>query len=200
MATGDVLGSIASGAAKGALAGSVVPGWGTAVGAIGGGIKGAMSGSKKSKYNDEISAQIAAMNEGKQGYSAAQKSQEKRGVHDDAQRASAAAVGDVTEMGPAGGGGYQGQQTGALIDASKGAAEAAAQAAVQVDTNSAILAENRRKETVDAMAIQAGEARATEASMTKAAGAGMKTMAKDAGLSPEAAKNYSVLASMFLAA
>ena len=200
MSKWDVAGSTLGGAVKGGLAGAAGGPLGIAAGATAGAIKGASAGSKKSKYNDEISAQIAAMNEGKQGYSAAQKSQEKRGVHDDAQRASAAAVGDVTEMGPAGGGGYQGQQTGALIDASKGAAEAAAQAAVQVDTNSAILAENRRKETVDAMAIQAGEARATEASMTKAAGAGMKTMAKDAGLSPEAAKNYSVLASMFLAA
>jgi len=199
MSTGDVLGSIATEAAKGAAIGSVVPGVGTAVGAVVGGIKGAVSGRKKSKYNDEINKQITAMKEGKLGMTAAQKSQEKRGVHDDAQRAAAAAVGDITEMGPAGGGGYQGQQTGALIDASKGAAEAAAQAAVQVDTNSAVLAENQRKEAMNAMREQAGLARVTEQKMSHAAGAGLETMSESKGLDPDMASTYSTIASMLLA-
>lgn len=199
MSKWDVAGSTLSGAVKGGLAGSVGGPLGIAAGATAGAFKGASAGSKKGKYNDEINKQITAMNEGKLGMTAAQKSQEKRGVHDDAQRASAAAVGDITEMGPAGGGAYQGQQTGALIDASKGAAEAAAQAAVQVDTNSAILAENRRKETVDAMKEQAGVASATERKMSHAAGAGLETMSAKKGLDPGKASTYSTLASMLLA-
>ena len=196
----DIVGGVAKGAVKGASVGAIGGVPGAVIGGTIGAISGGLAGNKKGKYNDEINKQITAMQEGKQGMSAAQKSQEKRGVYDDAQRASAAAVGDVTEMGPAAGGSYQGQQAEALIGASKGAAEAAAQAAVQVDTNSAILAENRRKETMDAMAIQAGEARATEASMSDAAGAGLKTASGVKGLDPGKAADYATLASMFLAA
>lgn len=143
----DRVGGTAAGAAKGAAAGALFGAPGIAIGGLIGGAKGFLGSESTSSYNDALRNSADAMAEGKLGFSEGQKDR----MAATQQRAAGQQVGaiqqDIAEQGLQGASaGQQAKMLGALADS---AAEAGAQGRRAAEEQSAMLAESRRRETMD---------------------------------------------------
>lgn len=97
----------------------------------------------KGAYNRAIREDTKAMQEGKLGYTQGKKDYLKTGATDEAQRNVKAALDDASETGKL--------DSGTAIEAAKAAAGEAAKTFKDVEIMSSIEAENRRKETMNAL-------------------------------------------------
>lgn len=137
----------ASGAAKGAAVGSAFGPLGIAIGGALGGARGFLGSESTSSYNDALRRSTEAMEEGELGFSENQKDR----MAATQQRAAGQQIGamqsDIAQQGLQGvGAGQQAKMMSALAES---AAEAGAQGRRAAEEQSAMLAESRRRETMD---------------------------------------------------